>query len=116
MTWQVTFVGVGFARTVEYDSSTHVYRHHGRPGSLLDIALANDVPLEHVCGGNCACTTCHVHVLDGMDRLSPLDEAEADRLDSAWDLRPDSRLACQAVVRGEVVCEIPRHTRNETVS
>ena len=109
MSWPVTFVGRDGTRTVGYDPGTHVYRHHGRPGSLLDIALANDVSIESACGGNCACTTCHVYIQDGMDSLSPLGEQEADRLDAAWDLRPNSRLACQAVVHGPVVCEIARH-------
>ena len=44
---------------------------HGRPGSLLDIALANDIHLEHNCGGSCACTTCHVIVREGEANLSP---------------------------------------------
>ncbi len=88
------------------------YRHHGLPGSLLDVALNVGVPLEHVCGGNCACTTCHVIVTAGDQNLTPLEDDEADRLDTAWDLTPRSRLACQAVVRGDVECEIPAYTRN----
>jgi len=32
---------------------------------------------------------------------------EEDRLDLAWGLTARSRLACQAVVRGDVVVEIP---------
>ncbi len=41
-----------------------------------------------------------------------MQEEEADRLDTAWDVTPHSRLGCQAVVRGDVVCEIPMYTRN----
>ena len=74
------------------------YQHHGLPGSLLDVALNFGVPLEHACGGNCACTTCHVIVRAGAENLSEMDDDEADRLDTAWDLTPQSRLACQAVV------------------
>lgn len=109
---RVTFTLNGERQAFEIDLSTLPYQHHGLPGSLLDIALNVGLPLEHVCGGNCACTTCHVIVTAGDANLSPLDDDEADRLDTAWDLTPRSRLACQAVVRGDVECEIPGYTRN----
>ena len=41
-----------------------------------------------------------------------MQDDEADRLDTAWDLRPESRLGCQAVITGDVVCELPMYTRN----
>src|SRR4030065_568869 len=56
---------------------------HGRPGSLLDIALANNIHLEHNCGGACACTTCHVIVREGEGNLSPMEADEEDRLGTA---------------------------------
>jgi ferredoxin, 2Fe-2S len=109
---RVTFVIDGTPTTFDVDLGAMPYRHHGLPGSLLDVALNVGVLLEHVCGGNCACTTCHVVVRSGMDSLSEMQDDEADRLDTAWDLGPRSRLACQAVVRGDVECEIPAYTRN----
>ncbi len=108
----VTFILNGQPRTVEFDPVALPYERHGKRGSLLDVALNFDVPLEHVCGGNCGCTTCHVIVRDGMTNLSDMQEDEADRLDTAWELTPQSRLACQAVVKGDVVCEVPAYTRN----
>ena len=33
---------------------------HGKPESLLDVAMNFGIHLDHACGGNCACTTCHV--------------------------------------------------------
>jgi 2Fe-2S ferredoxin len=108
----VTFIIAGEPRTVECDPTALPYQHHGLRGSLLDVALNFDIPLEHVCGGNCACTTCHVIVRSGMEHLSTMEDNEADRLDQAWDLRPESRLACQAIVKGEVVCEVPAYSRN----
>ena len=107
-----TFVRDGESATFDVDLHAMPYQHHGLPGSLLDVALNVGVPLEHVCGGNCACTTCHVIVRSGMENLSEMEDDEADRLDTAWDLTPRSRLACQAVVRGDVECEIPAYTRN----
>ena len=75
--------------------------------TLLDAALANGVGLEHECGGNCACTTCHLYVVEGSDHLSPPEEVEIDRLSTADDLRADSRLGCQAILQGgEVVVQL----------
>lgn len=109
---KVTFIVDGETRTVEFQPATLEYRHHGRPGSILDVALNFGVPLEHACGGNCACTTCHVIIRAGSGNLSEMDDDEADRLDTAWDLTPTSRLGCQAVVTGDVTCEVPAYTRN----
>jgi 2Fe-2S ferredoxin len=84
------------------------YKEHGRRGSILDVALNFGVPLEHTCGGNCACTACHVVIRAGEENLSEMDDYEADRLGMAQGLTLHSRLACQAVVKGDVVVEIPR--------
>lgn len=106
---KVTFLPSGI--TGEY--SAIAYGGHGKPGSLLDVALHFGVPLEHACGGNCACTTCHVVIRSGEENLTPLDDEEDDRLLGAADLTLHSRLACQCVVLGgEVVVEIPAWNRN----
>lgn len=97
---------------MEFEPGTLPYRHHGKPGSLLDVALNFGIPLEHACGGNCACTTCHVIVRQGEENLSEMEEDEADRLDMAAGLTLHSRLGCQSVVRGDVVVEIPSWNRN----
>ncbi len=109
---KVVFVVNGREQITEFDRASLPYQQHGQPGSILDVALNFDIPLEHACGGNCACTTCHVIVHSGMENLSEMDDEEADRLDTAWDLTPTSRLGCQAIVHGDVVCEIPPYTRN----
>jgi ferredoxin, 2Fe-2S len=95
-------------KTVEVDDAQYPLADHGKPGSLLDIALANDIDLEHNCGGSCACTTCHVIVRDGEENLSEMQADEEDRLDMAEGLTIHSRLGCQSVVRGDVVVEIPQ--------
>ncbi len=101
----VTFLPLN--KTVEVDDEKYPLADHGKPGSLLDIALAHDIHLEHNCGGSCACTTCHVIVRKGEGNLSEMEIDEEDRLDMAEGLTIRSRLGCQAVVRGDVVVEIP---------
>jgi ferredoxin, 2Fe-2S len=103
---KVTFLPLNI--TVEVDDAEYPLADHGKPGSLLDIALAKGIELEHNCGGSCACTTCHVIVREGEDRLSAMEQDEEDRLDTAEGLTLHSRLGCQAIVRGDVVVEIPK--------
>ena len=101
-------------KSFEFEHGCLPYGDHGRPQSILDIALNFGVNLEHACGGNCACTTCHVVVRKGKDCLAEMDDDEADRLDMAADLQLNSRLGCQAVIEkpGEIVVEIPAWNRN----
>ena len=93
--------------TVVYEPGVTPYHDHGKEGSLLDIALNFGFDLEHSCGGNCACTTCHVIVKQGEDNLTEMDEDEEDRLYMADGLTLHSRLGCQCVVTGDVTVEIP---------
>jgi 2Fe-2S ferredoxin len=111
-TVRLTFLPEG--RTVEFENGKLPYKDHGKPQSILDIAINNNVFLDHACGGNCACTTCHVQVVKGAELLSEMDDDEADRLDMAADLQLNSRLGCQVVIEkpGEVVVKIPEWNRN----
>ena len=111
-TVRLTFLPSG--KSVEFESGTLPYQDHGKPQSILDVAINCGLHLEHACGGNCACTTCHVLVKKGKELLSECSEEEADRLDTAADLQLNSRLGCQAVISrpGEYVVEIPSWNRN----
>ena len=81
--------------------------------SVLNVALKNDIGIEHACEKVCACTTCHVIIREGFDSLVEGDELEEDMLDRAWGLEPESRLGCQAIVADEdLVVEIPKYTVN----
>jgi 2Fe-2S ferredoxin len=103
-------------RVIEFNPADAPFHHDGLPGSILDVLLGNHVHLEHACGGNCACTTCHVIVKSGFNALSESSEQEEDLLDKAPGLTPTSRLACQAVIAdrdAEIVVVIPRYTINQ---
>ncbi len=99
-------------QTVEFEQGKLPYLGHGLPESFLDVAMNCGVPLEHACGGSSACTTCHLFIREGAQHLSEMEDNEADRLDTAWDLTTTSRLGCQAVIKGDVVAEFPMYTRN----
>ena len=101
-------------RFADFEKGKLPYAHHGKPESILDVAENFDIFLDHACGGNCACTTCHVVVKQGANLMNEMDDDEADRLDMAADLQLNSRLGCQAVIKkpGKVVVEIPAWNRN----
>ncbi len=109
---KVTFIIDGKEKTVEFEHGKLEFKEHGLPESFLDVAMNFGIHLEHACGGSCACTTCHVIIREGEENLSEMQDDEADRLDTAWGLTAQSRLGCQAVISGDVVCELPMYTRN----
>lgn len=85
--------------------------------TVLAAAMAQQLELDHACGGVCACSTCHVKVKRGADCLSSASEDELDQLDEARDVGLDSRLGCQAKLLrlppdGVVEIEIPRWNVN----
>jgi 2Fe-2S ferredoxin len=69
--------------------------------TILEAAEQAGAQLGSACGGACACASCHVYVTEGLDALSEVEECEEDILDKAFDVRRNSRLACQARVQTE---------------
>ena len=114
--FSITFqmAGESEPRQVRIDPSEFPTSETGLPGSLLDIALASDVDIDHACGGVCACSTCHVVVKQGLSSCNESTEEEGDQLEEAPGLTPQSRLACQCVPNGEedLVVVVPNWNRN----
>jgi 2Fe-2S ferredoxin len=113
--YTVTYIlPTGTATKVEVNPTKIPYGPTGLPGSLLDIAMNNGVELEHVCGGVCACSTCHVIVKQGLDSCNEGTDDEFDQLDEAPMTTLQSRLACQCVPNGtkDIVVEIPAVNKN----
>ena len=78
-----------------------------RGQTILDAAEDNGARVGHACGGNLACSTCHVYVQEGFDSLGDIADKENDIMDKAFDVRPESRLGCQCKLGDEdVVVEI----------
>lgn len=75
--------------------------------TLLDAALDNNIRIDHNCGGNCACSTCHVIIEEGYGSLNEVSEDEEDMLDEAENLTETSRLACQCKITSDMVVKIP---------
>jgi len=91
---------VGEAIIVEVEPERIPYHETGQPGSILSIALASGIEIEHSCGGVCACSTCHVYVKEGLDSCNEATDDELDQLEEARGLTMQSRLSCQTVPNG----------------
>lgn len=74
--------------------------------TLLDVALAHGIPIQHACGGFCACTTCHVVVEKGFELLEPMEEDESERTEYLDGKTPLSRLACQTKIAQDVTVRV----------
>lgn len=74
--------------------------------SILEAARKAGAPEGDRCGGVCACSTCHVYVVEGFDNTSEIEDEEFDILDKAFDVRMTSRLGCQAKINGPIAVEI----------
>ena len=81
--------------------------------NLCKSLLEHGVAIDHACDMSAACTTCHVIVREGFNSLEEMDDIEADLLDRAWGLEPDSRLSCQVLIDSkDLEVELPRYTIN----
>ena len=68
--------------------------------TVMEAAKRDSIAgIEAECGGACACATCHVYVDGAWTAKTGKPAAmEEDMLDFAFDVRPESRLACQMKV------------------
>lgn len=72
--------------------------------TVMEAAKLNNIEgIEAECGGACACATCHVYVDPAWRAATgkPAD-MEEDMLDFAFDVREESRLACQIKITAAI--------------
>ena len=84
----------------------HVTDHHGQVHELeavegwrvMEIIREHGFEIEGLCGGACACATCHVTVdPDWAQKLNPANDDEEAMLDGLPRVEPTSRLSCQLI-------------------
>tara|TARA_Y100000590_G_scaffold443714_1_gene573486 strand:- start:244 stop:555 length:312 start_codon:yes stop_codon:yes gene_type:complete len=64
--------------------------------SLMEIIREAGMEIEASCGGCCACATCHIYVdTSWVSKLLKTDDDEESMLDQAFNVKKNSRLACQ---------------------
>jgi 2Fe-2S ferredoxin len=65
---------------------------------VMEVIREHGLPIEAVCGGACACATCHVHVAPHWaGKLHPARDDEEEMLDQVPQPAPTSRLSCQII-------------------
>jgi ferredoxin, 2Fe-2S len=72
--------------------------------TLMEAAVQSGVQgILALCGGACACGTCHVYVdPTWLPKLQAREEMEEGMLESAWEPRENSRLSCQIHVTSDL--------------
>ncbi len=72
--------------------------------TLMQAAVQNHVKgILALCGGACACATCHVYVNAAwLTKAGPIEEMEEGMLEGAWERRDNSRLSCQIEVSADL--------------
>ncbi len=84
---------------------------------LLDAARSIGVDVDSVCGGRGLCGRCRIictvgdfakHAIQSKaENLSPLGEVEARYGERRQPLQKNHRLSCQALIRGDLVVDVP---------
>ncbi len=72
--------------------------------TLREAAHLLDINVHDRCGGNGACCSCVVTVLQGMENICPKTVVE----EAVFYLDPNDRLSCQCRIHGDVVLEVGR--------
>lgn len=70
--------------------------------NLMEVLKASEYEIEAACGGMALCATCHIEVLEGIEKLNPRTDAELDMLDTLPVVSGNSRLACQIRVTDDL--------------
>ena len=88
---------MGVIRVRDFDGSLHELPAV-EGWRVMEIIREHGFSIEGLCGGACACATCHVTVdPDWADRLHPADNDEEAMLDGLPAVEPTSRLSCQLI-------------------
>lgn len=71
------------------------------PGkSIVENLLEHDVEISHSCQMQCACTTCHIYLIEGERFVTHMQDDENTELNKTQDRQKWSRLACQTLFEG----------------
>tara|TARA_Y100000768_G_scaffold76886_1_gene54420 strand:+ start:42 stop:359 length:318 start_codon:yes stop_codon:yes gene_type:complete len=82
-------------KVIDHEGKEH--QLEATPGfSIMEIIRDAGLDIEAICGGCCACATCHCYIDDSwLAKLMLADDDEESMLDQAFDIKKNSRLTCQ---------------------
>jgi 2Fe-2S ferredoxin len=88
---------------IEADGTEHAVELESGSSVMEGAKRTGIAGIDAVCGGACQCATCHVYVDPAwQSRVGARTDLEAAMLESADDVQPNSRLACQIEVTAEL--------------
>ncbi len=88
---------MGVIRVIDHGGNTHELEAV-EGWRVMEIIRGHGLDIEALCGGACACATCHVVVdPDWAEQLHPPHEEEETMLDSVPAVSDTSRLSCQII-------------------
>ena len=84
---------------IEHDGTERVVEAE-LGSTVMEAGRRNDIAgIVAECGGSCTCATCLVHVDEAWSRIVGAASAEEEEmLDTAFEVKPTSRLSCQIKV------------------
>ena len=79
----------------DHDGKEHILE--ATPGfTVMEIIRDAGLDLEAICGGCCACATCHCYLNEEWtDKFEKADDDEEAMLDQAYEVKKNSRLTCR---------------------
>lgn len=87
---------------IDREDVTHVLETPTDMGlNLMELCKSYELPVKGTCGGMALCASCHVYVLS-EHVLSEASDDELAMLDSAFFVKPNSRLGCQIKIKDEL--------------
>ncbi len=73
--------------------------------SVLEVALANQIPIRTICKGVPACSECRVRITEGENYVLPPGKAELNLIGSGYFV-DHRRLSCQLRCYGNVTVDV----------
>ena len=93
---------MGVIRVIDLDGNHHELHAVGG-WRIMEIIREHGFEVGGLCGGACACATCHVEVsAPWAPKLHPARDDEEVMLDEVPVLTPTSRLSCQIIYTPEL--------------
>ena len=89
-------------KVTDRDGRSHTLETH-KGSSVMESLRDEDMGIEAICGGQCACATCHCLLDEAwFEKLTPPGEDETELLESLDHYEAGrSRLTCQIIVSSQ---------------
>lgn len=89
-------------KVTDRDGRSHTLEAH-KGSSVMESLRDEDMGIEAICGGQCACATCHCLLDEAwFEKLTPPGEDETELLESLDHYEAGrSRLTCQIIVSSQ---------------